>query len=123
MSPIDTEGRQIWLRAFYGFNPEEAGYMGFTYEKIRESMLEKMRDGDLVLIYGAVDELTQTDQKAQALGFLEVTNESCMDFERQNPASLAWKKEHGFEDRWKFGVKERWSYYFDQLAARLRWIR
>lgn len=107
MGQIDTEGRQIWLRAFYGFNPEEAGYLGFTHEKTREGMLEKMRDGDLVLIYGAVDDLTQTDQKAQALGFLEVTNEPCMDWEMQNEESIAWKKEHGFEERWTFGIKVR----------------
>ncbi|MER9917914.1 MULTISPECIES: GIY-YIG nuclease family protein [unclassified Mesorhizobium] len=101
------EDRQVWLRAFYGFSPEEAGYLGFTYEPQRETMLERMRDGDLVLIYGAVDHLTDTSLKRQALGFLEVTGERCSDRERSAPPAIDWKEEHGFLDRWTFGVKVR----------------
>ena len=55
MGELLPQDRQIWVRAFYGFNPEEAGYIGFTHEAQREDMLTKMRDGDLALIYGAVD--------------------------------------------------------------------
>ena len=100
-----TEERQVWLRAFYGFNPEEAGYLGFTRESQRQDMLGKMRDGDLVLIYGAVEGLTQPDLRSQALGFMEIKLEKCRDTDRQNEASRAWKIEHGFEDRWTYGVK------------------
>ncbi len=58
MNQDEFKDRQIWLRAFYGFGPEEEGYYGFTHEPNRTTMLGKMRDGDLVLIYGAVDSLT-----------------------------------------------------------------
>lgn len=101
------EGRQIWLRAFYGFNPEEAGYFGFTREKQREDILESLHDGDLVLIYGAVGDLTDSHLKRQALGFLEVTTERCTDRERSAQSAINWKIEHGFQDRWTFGLKVR----------------
>ncbi|MDO8289944.1 MAG: GIY-YIG nuclease family protein [Parvibaculum sp.] len=101
------QDRQIWLRAFYGFNPEDAGYLGFTHEPQRESVLKNMHDGDLVLIYGAVDDLTDTLLKRQALGFLEVTGEHCTDRERSAQSAINWKVDHGFIDRWTFGVKIR----------------
>jgi hypothetical protein len=101
------EDRQVWLRAFYGFNPEEAGYLGFTHESQREAMLERMRDGDLVLIYGAVDHLTETLLQRQALGFLEISRERCSDQERSTQSAIAWKADHGFVDRWTFGMKVR----------------
>jgi hypothetical protein len=101
------QGRQIWIRAFYGFGPEEAGYLGFTREADRDSVLENMRDGDLVLIYGAADDLTEAYQRQQALGFLEVTKELCSDRERSTQSAIDWKVSHGFGDRWTFGVKVR----------------
>jgi hypothetical protein len=102
--------RQVWLRAFYGFNPEQAGYIGFTKEGQRASMMDQMRDGDLVLIYGAVEELTDQDLRAQALGFLEVEVEACRDVDRMSEASLQWKVDHNFEDRWNYGliVRRAW---------------
>lgn len=105
LDEINPEDRQVWVRAFYGFNPEEAGYFGFTREARREDMLRKMKDGDLVLIYGAVDSLTQEDLQRQALGFMEVKLELCRDVDRQNDASRQWKHDHGFQDRWTYGLK------------------
>ena len=61
MDESEFKDRQIWLRAFYGFDPENEGYYGFTLEPNRTTMLGRMRDGDLVLIYGAVHGLTQKD--------------------------------------------------------------
>lgn len=107
MDEIEADRRQVWLRAFYGFDPEGAGYLGFTREAQREEMLSKMTDGDLVLIYGAVESLTQPDLRSQALGFLEVTQERCVDKTRQSEESIAWKKEHGFSERWTYGIKVR----------------
>ncbi|PHR22446.1 MAG: hypothetical protein COA37_12060 [Hoeflea sp.] len=105
LEQFSPEDRQIWVRAFYGFNPEEAGYIGFTHEAQREDMFRKMKDGDLVLIYGAVDSLTQVDLQRQILGFLEIKLERCLDVDRQNEASKQWKLDHSFEDRWTYGIK------------------
>ncbi|MCO4092009.1 MAG: hypothetical protein HEQ34_08665 [Sphingorhabdus sp.] len=105
LGEITLEDRQVWVRAFYGFNPEEAGYIGFTHEAQREDMLTKMNDGDFVLIYGAVDSLTDTDLQRQALGFMEIKLERCRDLHRQNEASRQWKIDHGFQERWTYGLK------------------
>ena len=102
-----TEERNIWLRAFYGFDPANWGYLGFAHEKWRDDMLARMDDNDLVLIYGAVDDLTDRDLQAQALGFLEIRLEPCMDVDRISPDRFAQKKQDGFEDRWRFGIKVR----------------
>ena len=104
---MDINDRRVWLRAFYGFDPEGAGYIGFTHESMREAMMSRMNDGDLVLIYGAVENLTQQDLRAQALGFLEIHRERCSDHERISRASLDWKEERGFQERWTYGIKVR----------------
>lgn len=107
ISEIAMGDRQVWVRAFYGFDPENGGYIGYTYEKSREKMLARMKDGDLVLIYGAVDDLTRPDQKSQALGFLEVTTELCMDTERMSQSAIDWRVEHNRQHRWRYGMKVR----------------
>lgn len=104
---LEVDDRQIWLRAFYGFDPEGAGYIGFTNFGDRRAMMETMREGDLILIYGAVEDLTEQRLRAQALGFLEVSLEECADRDRISEASLAWKVKHGFEERWTHGIKVR----------------
>jgi EVE domain/Meiotically up-regulated gene 113 len=109
-SPEHQLDRQIWLRAFYGFNPESSGYLGFTVEKDRATMISRMREGDLVLIYGAVDKITRPELKSQILGFLEISLEPCIDRDRMSNEAWDWRIENGFENRWNFGimVKRAW---------------
>ncbi|BAQ68041.1 hypothetical protein NHU_00873 [Rhodovulum sulfidophilum] len=47
------EGKRIRIRSFYGFNPEDAGYVGWSKETDRDAYLRKLNDGDLIMIYGA----------------------------------------------------------------------
>ena len=53
MNSILPKGKQIRIRSFYGFGPEEDGYVGWTQESSRDAYLRKLNDGDLVMIYGA----------------------------------------------------------------------
>ncbi|MFZ4110556.1 MAG: GIY-YIG nuclease family protein [Polymorphobacter sp.] len=107
LTMFDDDKRQVWLRAFYGFDPEGAGYIGFTNEGDRRAMLGQFRDGDLVLIYGAVESQTQSDLRSQALGFLEVSLDPCSDRERMSDEAYEWKVQHGFRDRWTHGLQIR----------------
>jgi hypothetical protein len=102
--PLSAEPR-VWLRAFYGFDPEGAGYIGFTNPGDQRYMLDHLREDDLVLIYGAVEDLTAQNLRAQALGFLQVTLEAVADTERMSAASYQWKVDHGFTERWTHGIK------------------
>jgi len=97
--------KNVWLRAFYGFNPEDAGYIGFSKKKNRETMFKRMQDGDLVVIYGATEDLTDPEFQQQVLGILEIKRERCKDRDRMNQASIDWKNERGVEDRWTHGIK------------------
>jgi len=104
------QDRQVWLRAFYGFGPEGSGFLGFTNEGDRESVLSELKEGDLVLIYGAVDEITDRDAKSQILGFLEVSRELCDADDRSAQEQIDWKHQQGFSDRWNHGliVRRAW---------------
>jgi hypothetical protein len=88
MSLIDqievAPGRRVWLRAFWGFSPEDEGYLGFTQEGNRTRFLREYREGDLVLIYGADEKHTRPDQRRQLLGFLEIEPITITDVERSS---------------------------------------
>lgn len=62
-------------------------------------MLSQMNDGDLVLIYGAVEELTDQNLRAQALGFLEIEADVCDDRSRMSAEAYQWKLDRGLEGR------------------------
>ncbi|WP_265569647.1 hypothetical protein [Sphingomicrobium nitratireducens] len=105
------DDRRIWLRAFYGFDPESAGYIGFTNPGDQATMLDRMASGDLVLIYGAVEDLTRKDLRAQALGFLEIETTPCVDQDRMSDKAIKWKVERGFQERWTNGIIVRRAWH------------
>src|SRR5690348_12871848 len=76
--------RRVWLRAFWGFSPEDEGYLGFTHEGNRTRFLNEYQKGDLVLIYGADHKHTRLDQRRQVLGFLEIEPTPITDVERSS---------------------------------------
>ena len=105
-----AQQRRVWLRAFWGFNPEEGGYLGFTNEGNRDRFIREYQDGDLVLIYGADQQQTRPEQRRQLLGFLEVEPTPIVDIERSSEAERRRKKENGWQDRWTYAVpvKRAW---------------
>jgi hypothetical protein len=102
-----TQERRVWLRAFWGFGPEDGGYLGFTNEGNRDRFIREYRDGDLVLIYGADQDQTKPDQRRQLLGFLEVEPVPIKDTERSSEAERRRKLENGWQDRWTYAVPVR----------------
>ncbi|MGO4449086.1 hypothetical protein AB4Y96_09175 [Phyllobacterium sp. TAF24] len=105
--------KQVWLRAFWGFSPEHEGYYGFTFDAVRKRFLSKAKDGDWVLIYGAVNEHTATDELRQALGFLELTNKPCMDVDRMSDTAVNRRRDGKFAHRWNFGLEVRKAWRFE----------
>jgi hypothetical protein len=47
MSDLPNKPRRIWLRSFYGFGPEEDGYIGWTEEGPRDRMISLIENDDL----------------------------------------------------------------------------
>lgn len=50
---IKSNPPNVWLTSFYGFKPEEWGFLGFYDESRRNHFLKNSRPGVLVVIYGA----------------------------------------------------------------------
>lgn len=98
---------RIWLKAFWGFDPENDGYLGFTRSSDRKRFLEQALPTDLVLIYGAGTKETEKTKRQQALGILQVSLEEIRDFDKLSPNALALKREQGWEDRWTHAVPVR----------------
>src|SRR5437763_17166855 len=95
---------RVWLKAFWGFDPGDEGYLGFTRPGDRERFLGEARSGDLVLIYGADAKETARQDRRQALGFLEIDPTPISDRERMSPEGLRTKIERGWKDRWTYAV-------------------
>lgn len=89
---------RIWLKAFWGFDPEHEGYLGFTREGDREKFIEQALSGDLVLIYGADAPETEAMDRRQALGFLEIEPSAIPDRQRMSAEALRRKIENGWEN-------------------------
>lgn len=101
---------RIWLKAFWGFDPQNEGYLGFTKPGDQKRMIAECRPGDLVLIYGADAAETDKDNRRQALGFLEIEGVPIVDKERLSSFGLERKLENGWRDRWTHAVpvKRAW---------------
>jgi len=95
---------RVWLKAFWGFDPGNEGYLGFTRPGDRDRFLEEALPGDLVLIYGADAPETDAEDRRQALGFLEIEPVPIVDRERISAEGLSRKIENGWADRWTFAV-------------------
>ena len=107
---MDSYRPRIWLRAFWGFNPEEAGYLGFTREGVVNRFLAEYQDGDLVLIYGAESPETERQHRGQVLGLLEIEPTRIRDVDAMHPDAITWKVSKGWQHRWTHAVpvKRAW---------------
>lgn len=100
----------VWLRAFYGFDPWEAGYIGWTKEPDRNWMITNASDGDLILIYGAESDETERTNRRQLLGFLQIEITPVSDGERSSEYAKLRKVQKGWQDKWRHGliVRRAW---------------
>lgn len=100
-------GKKMWIRAFYGFRPEDDGYVGWSREAGRDHILKHIQDGDLIMIYGAGSSETEKTLRSHVLGFVQVDAKPIRDFEKSSERSLAWKASHGWQDKWTYGIPVR----------------
>lgn len=91
---------RVWITSFWGFDPENEGYLGFTYEGNRTWFLDQWQEGDLILIYGADTAITAPEKRHQALGFLEIDPTPIRDTERMSAIGLQRKTDNDWLNRW-----------------------
>jgi len=107
MSFAFPKGKTMWIRAFYGFNPEEAGYVGWTQESGQKRALRELKDGDLMLIYGANAANTKKSMRSHVLGFVEIDSRPIRDYEKASDASQKEKADNGQAGYWTYGIPIR----------------
>ncbi|WP_420024082.1 GIY-YIG nuclease family protein (plasmid) [Cereibacter azotoformans] len=107
MNSILPDGKSLWIRAFYGFSPEEDGYAGWTQEAGRDHILKHIKDGDLILIYGAGSKETDKALRSYVLGFLQVDAAPIRDRDKAAPESLRRKAERGWAEKWTHAIPVR----------------
>lgn len=103
----------IWLRSFYGFSPEQDGYIGWTREEGRNHVMNKIAPGDLMLIYGAGASETPVAQRNRVIGFLQVDPVPIRDIDKASEAGLARKRENGWEGQWTHALPVRRAWRVD----------
>ena len=103
----NPSGRRVWLKAFWGFDPAQDGYLGFTRPGDRERFMREHQPGDLVLIYGADAKETDLSDRRQALGFLECEPIPVTDRERSSAEGWARKVAMDCQGRWTNAVPVR----------------
>lgn len=104
MSDLPQKPRSIRLRSFYGFGPEEDGYIGWTDEASRDRMLELVENGDLFLIYGAASSETARNERHLVLGFLQVETRAIRDADKASPLGLKRKRDGGWTEKWSHAI-------------------
>ncbi len=104
----------VWLRAFYGFEPWETGYIGWSKEPDRNWMLDNASDGDLMLIYGAESTETDKTNRRQLLGFLQIELTPIADIERSSELAKQRKIEKGWQEKWTHGLIVRRAWRIDR---------
>ncbi len=97
----------IWLRAFYGFDPSTDGYIGWTKETERNWFAENATAGDLFLIYGAESPETDSLNRRQLLGFLQIDLETIRDVDKCSDEGRQRKVSKGWEEKWTHALPVR----------------
>lgn len=101
------DGKRIRIRSFYGFNPEEDGYVGWSRETDRDAYLRKLSDGDLIMIYGASASETDKAERSYVLGFVEVEARPIRDQDKASDFGMQRKREKGWLGRWSHAIPVR----------------
>ena len=104
MTVIPNRPRRIWLRSFYGFSPEDDGYIGWTEPGPRDRMLGMAEAGDLFMIYGATTKQTAIAQRNRVLGFLEIGATPIRDVDKASDEGMRRKRANGWEGKWSYAI-------------------
>ncbi len=111
---IENQVPNIWLRAFYGFDPSVQGYIGWTKETERNWFSENAAAGDLFLIYGAESQETDALNRRQLLGFLQVDLDRIRDIDKCAKEGHQRKYDKGWGEKWTHALPVRRAWRIDR---------
>jgi hypothetical protein len=104
LAAIYSDPPNVWLTSFYGFMPEEWGFLGFTPEAQRSTFVSKTQPGVLVVAYGASK--AGKDEVGKVIGVQQCSHQIGLSRNFMSPA--AWEKKDRDPERrtkWNFAVK------------------
>ncbi|QDL91079.1 GIY-YIG nuclease family protein [Paroceanicella profunda] len=104
MEAIKSDPPNVWLTSFYGFKPEEWGFLGFADESRRQGFINGSKPGVLVVIYGAGE--ASKDELYKVIGVQQCSHKigNAEQF-MFPPAWDAKEKDPHRAGRWNYGVK------------------
>ena len=120
-API-TRPRQMWIKAFYGFSPEDHGYIGFSEKVTRDRWFEEVSPNDLVLIYGSVSSETGKDDQARAMGFLQIETEKIFNVDRMSDFGQSYFRERGWLEKWPYSLPVSRAWKIEKTQIRIQQI-
>ena len=97
----------IWLRSFFGFSPEEDGYIGWSKDANRKHVLSKASSGDLMMIYGAGSASTSSSDILRVLGFLQIETKPIRDVDKASEKGIQRKRDNSWQDKWTYALPVR----------------
>lgn len=114
MADLPRSFTNIWLRSFYGFGPEEDGYIGWTKVAGRDHMLNKMQSGDLIMVYGAGTSETRASERLRILGFLQVDAVPIRDVDKASEVGMRRKQDNDWLGQWSYALPVRRAWRADE---------
>lgn len=101
LEAIERDPPNVWLTSFYGFDPANWGYLGFSVDAQRRSFLNRTEPGVLVVIYAAGK--ARKDVLGRVVGVLQCSHR--VNNARAFMSPVAWAAKQGDAGRWELGVK------------------
>ncbi len=97
----------VWLTGFWGFSPEEEGFLGFTDERDRNRLFSQIGERQLVTIYGAASPETDNNLVHHLLGVIEVERTKIDSWQRMSEEAKQRNIELERQDKWRFAMPVR----------------
>ncbi|MBX9614460.1 MAG: hypothetical protein K2X25_02580 [Caulobacteraceae bacterium] len=104
MEAIKADPPNVWLTSFYGFRPEEWGFLGFSDPKMHASFINRSKPGVLVVVYGGPK--AKPEERGRVIGIQQCSHQSGTARQFMAPAAWAQKEQDPERDRrWDHAVK------------------
>lgn len=101
---IASEPPDVWLTSYYGFAPEEWGFLGFTLERWRKRFLRESRPGALVVIYGAMG--SKPEEQGRVLGIQQQSHVIGAKWDFLSSARIGEERDDPVRaEKWAYAVK------------------
>ncbi len=104
MAAIKSKPPNVWLTSFYGFRPEEWGFLGFSDPKMLTSFLNRSEPGVLVVVYGGPK--AKQVERGRIIGIQQCSHRTGIARQFMSPAAWAQKeKDSDSGGKWDHAVK------------------